>query len=81
MRNINIEKRYLKARQSPGQTVSNFTSYFDQLESQFPLPVSKPQQAKDLLHRLRPNISQKILCLADILTRHFELEAFAICIE
>ena len=57
MRNVDIKKRYVEARQAPSQTVSNFTAYFDQLESQFPLPILELQQAWDLLHKLRPNIS------------------------
>ena len=56
MRNIDVRKRYLEARQAPSQTVSNFTAYLDQLESQLPLPVLELQRARDLLHRLRPNI-------------------------
>ena len=56
-------------------------AYFDQLESQLPLPVSEPQWARELLHRLWPNINKEIFCLADIPTRQFELEALAICIE
>ena len=81
MRNVNIEKCYLEARKTPGQTVSNFTAYLNQLESQLPLPISKPQRARDLFHRLQPNISQEIFCLADIPTRRFKLEALAICIK
>ena len=59
MRNIDIEKRYLEACQAPSQTVSSFTAYLNQLESQLPLPVLKLQRARDLLHRLWPNISQE----------------------
>ena len=81
MKNVDIEKHHLEACQTPGQTVSNFTAYLNQLESQLPLLISKPQQARDLFHRLWPNISQEILQLTDILTRHFKLEAFAIRIE
>ena len=57
MRNVKVEKRYLEARQALAQTVSSFTAYLDQLGSQLPLPISEPQRARDLLHRLRPNIS------------------------
>ena len=81
MKNINVEKRYLEARQTSSQTVSSFTAYLDQLKLQLPLPISKPQPAKNLLYRLWPNINQEILPLADIPTRHFELESLAICIE
>ena len=57
MRNIEVKKQYLKARQAPSQMVSNFTAYLSQLGSQLLLPVSEPQWARDLLYRLRPNIS------------------------
>ena len=60
MRNIDIEKCYLEARQGLSQTVNSFTAYLDQLESQFLLPVLEPQQAKNLLHKLWPKISRKI---------------------
>ena len=60
MRNVDVEKHYFEAHQTPSQIVSNFRVYFDQLESQLPLPVSKPQRAKDLFHRLQLNISQEI---------------------
>ena len=33
MRNIDVNKCYLEARQTPGQTFSNFTAYPNQLES------------------------------------------------
>ena len=81
MRNVNVEKHYLEARQTPGQTVSNFTAYLNQLGSQLPLPVSKPQRARYLLHRLWPNISREIFRLANIPTRRFELEALIIRIK
>ena len=81
MRNVKVEKWYLKAYQAPSQMVSSFTAYLDQLGSQLPLPVSKLQHAKDLLHRVQPNISQEIIWLANIPTRSFELEVLAICIE
>ena len=81
MRNVDIEKHYLEARQALSQTVSSFIAYLDQLESQLPLLVLEPQQARDLLHRLQPNISQKIFQIAKIPTRRFELKALAICIK
>ena len=81
MRNVEVKKRYLEARQVPAQTVSSFIAFFDQLGSQLPLLVSKPQQARDLLHRLQPNISRGIIQLAHVFTRPFEMKAFAIRIE
>ena len=81
MKNIDVERQYLEACQAWSQTVSSFITYLDQLESQLPLPISKLQLARYLLHRLRPNISWEILQLADILTRRFEMEALAILIK
>ena len=61
MRNVKVKKRYLEARQVPAQTVSNFIAYLDQLGFQLLLPISKPQWARNLLHRLQPNISHEII--------------------
>ena len=81
MRKFEVEKWYLEARQAPSQTVSSFTAYLDQLDSQLLLPISELQQARDLLHRLQPNISQEIIQLANVTIKRFEIEALAIRIE
>ena len=81
MKNVEVEKQYLKAHQAPSQMVSSFMAYLDQLGSQLPLPISKPQWARDLLHRLQPNIGREIIQLANIPTRRFEMATLAICIE
>ena len=60
MRNANVKKRNLEAQQVPSQTVSSFIMHLNQLLLQFFLPISKPQRAGDLLHKLWPNNSQKI---------------------
>ena len=81
MKNIEVKKWYFEACQALDQMVSSFTAYLNQLESQLPLPISKPQRARDLLHKIRPNISQKIIRLANVPTRRFEMETLAIRIE